>query len=66
MRKVEEFYASGIIHQARPVPGAREGVQALKDLGYRLIIVTARTKDVQDESWAWVDKHYPSVSIFAA
>ncbi|KII93688.1 hypothetical protein PLICRDRAFT_35907 [Plicaturopsis crispa FD-325 SS-3] len=59
--KVTEFYATGSINNAPPVPGAREGIQALRDMGYRLIIVTARSKDVSDESWEWVSKHFPGL-----
>ncbi|KAJ7169462.1 hypothetical protein C8R46DRAFT_197430 [Mycena filopes] len=58
-RKVREFYNTDLIFQAPPVPGAREGVQSLKDLGYRLIIVTARMADVADASWEWVEKYFP-------
>ncbi|KAH7915133.1 hypothetical protein BJ138DRAFT_1109953 [Hygrophoropsis aurantiaca] len=56
--KVREFYVSGNIHTAEPVPGAREGIQALRDMGYRLVIVTARGKDVQAHSWEWVQKWF--------
>lgn len=57
--KVMKFYASGQIWQAQPVPGAREGVEALRAMGYRLIIVTARGKDSYDDSWAWVERWFP-------
>ncbi|KAG2754434.1 hypothetical protein P692DRAFT_20827618 [Suillus brevipes Sb2] len=57
--KVKAFYASGRMAQAQPVPGAREGVEALCALGYRLIIVTARGKDSHADSWAWVERWFP-------
>lgn len=50
------------IYTAAPVPGAREGIQALRDMGYRLIIVTARLRTAHQDSWEWVDRHFPSVS----
>lgn len=59
--KVRAFYDTPRIYQAKPIPGAREGVQSLKDLGYRLIVVTARGLDTQDESWEWVNKHFPGL-----
>ncbi|KAF4572587.1 hypothetical protein EYR36_007095 [Pleurotus pulmonarius] len=59
--KVKKFYATDRIYQAPPVPGAREGVQSLKDMGFRLVIVTARTQDVAEPSWKWVDKHFPGI-----
>jgi len=57
--KVEEFYLSGQISRAQLVPGAREGVEALRALGFRLIIVTARVKDMHTDSWAWVERWFP-------
>ncbi|OJA07628.1 hypothetical protein AZE42_01122 [Rhizopogon vesiculosus] len=57
--KIWEFYISGQMSKARPVPGAREGVEALRALGYRLIIVTARSKEGQAGSWAWVERWFP-------
>ncbi|KAJ6604220.1 hypothetical protein DFH09DRAFT_1442244 [Mycena vulgaris] len=57
--KVKEFYSTDAIFQAIPVPGAREGVQSLKDMGYNLVIVTARTPEVADASWEWVEKYFP-------
>ncbi|KAG1787844.1 uncharacterized protein HD556DRAFT_932900 [Suillus plorans] len=57
--KVKTFYTSGLMAQAQPVPGAREGVEALCALGYRLIIVTARGKDSHADSWAWVKRWFP-------
>ncbi|KAJ7693618.1 hypothetical protein B0H17DRAFT_1009900 [Mycena rosella] len=57
--KVKDFYSTDAIFQALPVPGAREGVQALRDMGYTLVIVTARMPDVADASWEWVEKYFP-------
>jgi hypothetical protein len=31
-------------------------------MGYRLVIVTARTQDVVHASWGWVDRHFPRES----
>ncbi|TFK36813.1 hypothetical protein BDQ12DRAFT_685924 [Crucibulum laeve] len=59
--KVKEFYSTDMIYRTKPVPGAREGVQTLRDMGYRLIIVTARAEDHADESWQWVNKHFPGI-----
>ncbi|KZP32280.1 hypothetical protein FIBSPDRAFT_1036915 [Athelia psychrophila] len=60
-QKVNAFYAGTYIHRARPVPGAREGIQALRDLGYRLIIVTARLKAIRDASWDWIEENFPGL-----
>ncbi|PFH54767.1 hypothetical protein AMATHDRAFT_169464 [Amanita thiersii Skay4041] len=60
-KKVKAFYAGDYIYTALPVVGAKEGVQALKDMGYKLIIVTARLEDTADKSWIWVDKYFPGI-----
>ncbi|KXN81131.1 hypothetical protein AN958_06085 [Leucoagaricus sp. SymC.cos] len=59
--KVKDFYKTDRIFQAAPVPGAREGIQTLKNMGFRLIIVTARQEDVADESWNWVTMYFPGL-----
>ncbi|KAJ7293759.1 hypothetical protein C8J57DRAFT_1269922 [Mycena rebaudengoi] len=59
--KVTQFYSTDTIFRAPPVPGAREGVQSLKDMGYNLVIVTARSPDVADSTWEWVEKYFPGV-----
>ncbi|KAF7320185.1 Protein kinase domain-containing protein [Mycena kentingensis (nom. inval.)] len=61
MEKVKEFYKTDYLFRAPPVPGAREGIQALRDLGYKLVIVTARNADVADASWEWVQLHFPNL-----
>ncbi|KAJ7770918.1 hypothetical protein DFH07DRAFT_866602 [Mycena maculata] len=57
--KVREFYRTDAIFHALPVPGAREGIQSLRDMGYKLVIVTARTLDVAEQSWEWCEKYFP-------
>lgn len=59
MAKVAKFYSRDWTHDIGPIPGAREGLQALKDMGYRLIVVTARTKDNADKTRMWIDRHFP-------
>ncbi|KAK0465213.1 uncharacterized protein EV420DRAFT_1513328 [Desarmillaria tabescens] len=59
--KVKAFYQTSRIFQIDPVPGAREGTLFLKDTGFKLIVVTARAPDTADESWTWVNQHFPGV-----
>ncbi|THU91637.1 hypothetical protein K435DRAFT_227123 [Dendrothele bispora CBS 962.96] len=59
--KVRSFYDAKQIFDVMPVPGAREGVQTLKDMGFRLIIVTARSTEVKEDSWSWIQKWFPDV-----
>jgi len=60
-KKVEEFYKTPMLYEAPPVPGALEGVQALKELGFRLVIVTARQQQELPRTEEWIDKHYPGI-----
>jgi hypothetical protein len=62
MSKVKAFYATDRIYNTLPIPGALEGVQALRNMGYKLIIVTARNESVKEASWEWVEKHFPGES----
>ncbi|KAK7041678.1 hypothetical protein VNI00_008967 [Paramarasmius palmivorus] len=59
--KVRDFYATRRIFEAKPVPGAREGIQALHDMGFKLIIVTARSPENHEDSWKWVEKWFPGL-----
>jgi len=59
--KAKAFYSSSRIHTANTVPGAREGVQALRDAGFRLIIISARYRSLQGETWKWVDRNFPGL-----
>ncbi|KAF8634445.1 hypothetical protein AX15_000894 [Amanita polypyramis BW_CC] len=61
MEKVAKFNSTDRMYDAQPVPGAREGLQALNDMGYRIIVVTARTKNEAGRSWKWVEKHFPGM-----
>ena len=45
----------------KPVPGALEGISALKRMGYKLAIVTARHTEEQELTQKWLDKHYPGL-----
>ena len=64
MKKVNKFYQTDKIFNSKPVPGARQGIQALRDMGYRLIIVTARKEDYEEESWKWVEQHFAGLCRF--
>lgn len=58
---MEEFYGTNRLDEAPPVEGALKGLQALKLMGFRLIVVTARQKRELDRSMKWLEKHYPGI-----
>jgi len=64
MRKVREFYASSEFRYAPLVEGATEGVRALRQLGFRLVIVTARSKNMTELTENLVRTHFPGASNF--
>lgn len=47
------------VSSIRPIEGAQEGIAALRRLGYRLVIITARNEHVRDASWEWTQRHFP-------
>lgn len=58
---MEEFYKTDRLDKAKAVEGALEGLQKLKALGFRLVIVTARQRREIDRSVQWVEKHFPGI-----
>lgn len=42
-----------------PIESAQEGIAALRRLGYRLVIITARNGHTRDASWEWTQRHFP-------
>jgi len=58
-RKVEEYYKSTRIDNALPILGALDGVKKLKEMGFKLVVVTARTIQHRERSLVWVDRHFP-------
>jgi hypothetical protein len=53
------MYAQGRVYEASPVAGASEGLQKLKDMGYTLVIVTAREKNEILPTEKWLEKYFP-------
>ncbi|CAE6515248.1 unnamed protein product [Rhizoctonia solani] len=61
LNKVREFSKSEHFANTPPVEGAIEGAKALKNLGYRLEIVTARALRHQHGTEMWLAKYLPGV-----
>ncbi len=60
MVKVKDFYTNNLMKPI-PVPGAVEGVKALKELGYKLFIVTARHTTEVERTQRWLDQYFPGL-----
>ncbi|KAH9945618.1 hypothetical protein B0H21DRAFT_429036 [Amylocystis lapponica] len=57
-RKVEEFYQTGRLDSAPRIEGAVEGVLTLRDMGFRLVVVTARQRRELERSMAWLHSNF--------
>ena len=59
MDKVNEFYDTDQLKHADPVSGSLNALNHLREMGYRLIIVTARTVSYElNNTVTWLDKHF--------
>ncbi|RDX56226.1 hypothetical protein OH76DRAFT_1396566 [Lentinus brumalis] len=61
VRKVEEFWLTDYLDRTPPVEGAYEGLITLKNMGYRLVLVTARQQRELERSLQWLEKHFPGL-----
>ncbi|KAH9853054.1 hypothetical protein C2E23DRAFT_868248 [Lenzites betulinus] len=61
VQKVEKIWETDYLEKAPAVPGAYEGVLHLKNLGFRLVVVTARQPRELDRSLGWLDAHFPGL-----
>lgn len=57
-RKVEEFYQTDRLDKAPPIEGALDGILRLRELGFRLVVVTARQRRELERSMRWLETHY--------
>ncbi|KAL7421764.1 hypothetical protein Q5752_003535 [Cryptotrichosporon argae] len=58
---VQELTVAGLYERARPVPGAKAGLERLKAMGYRLIIITARAERQRAATEDWIAEHMPDL-----
>jgi hypothetical protein len=56
--KVGEFYASGALRHTHPMPGAKNAVETLVEMGFQFVVVTAREAHTKEETICWLDKHF--------
>ena len=61
--KLQAFFNSISYLGCEPVAHASEGLVALKALGYRLKVVTARNYDHRAETYEWLDIYLPGKHI---
>jgi len=60
--KVKDFYHTDELRHAAPLPGSLDALNRLREMGYNLIIVTARSFLLPvrelESTIIWVDKHF--------
>ncbi|KAI0273736.1 hypothetical protein BC834DRAFT_225013 [Gloeopeniophorella convolvens] len=62
LAKIKEFYDTDQLCLAAPVPGSLDGLNVLREMGYGLVIVTARSMASElDSTMAWLDQHFRGV-----
>ncbi|EIW67034.1 hypothetical protein TREMEDRAFT_34170 [Tremella mesenterica DSM 1558] len=61
IRMVKELEAAGLYARSLPVKGAKEGLERLKEMGYRLVIITARDEAQREGTEDWLAEHLPDI-----
>jgi len=56
---MDEYYKTTRIDNALPVPDALGGVKRLREMGFKIVVVTARTIQQLERSLVWTDLHFP-------
>lgn len=60
IQKVHQFFETEHFRNIRPVVGAVEGVQKLKEK-HDLFVVTSRQSVVEEQTKAWLNQHFPEM-----
>lgn len=59
MGKVNEFYETDQLRHADPVAGSLDALNHLREMGYGVIVVTARTFSYDlNSTVTWLDRHF--------
>ncbi|KAG8940780.1 hypothetical protein FRC04_005049 [Tulasnella sp. 424] len=61
LNKLSVYHRSDDFRNLKPVPYAAEGLAGLKSLGFRLVIITARSHEYADVTHAWIEENLPGV-----
>ncbi|KAI0757327.1 hypothetical protein C8Q80DRAFT_1133095 [Daedaleopsis nitida] len=61
VRKVEEFWKTDYLDRTPPIEGAYDALVALTNMGFRLVLVTARQQRELERSMQWLEKHFPGL-----
>lgn len=57
---MEQYYRTDRLDNALPLPDALDGVKRLKEMGFKLVVITARPNRERERSLLWVERHFPS------
>ncbi|GMK58224.1 hypothetical protein CspeluHIS016_0502560 [Cutaneotrichosporon spelunceum] len=56
---VGKLYRAGLMDRPKLLPGAREALTKLKDMGYSLIVITARSEVQREGTESWLEDNLP-------
>jgi len=51
------LYESDFYEHVKVLPGAQDGVAALREMGHRVIFVTSPVKGTMDQKWEWLERY---------
>ncbi|MDD2565984.1 MAG: HAD hydrolase-like protein [Candidatus Gracilibacteria bacterium] len=57
------FFNSSYGNEIIPIEGSIEGINKIKNLGYDIVLITARWESLQDYTLEWLDKYFPKNSF---
>lgn len=61
VQKFNIYHGSDDFRNVKPMPHAAEGLAGLKELGFRLVVLTARSHEYEDVTHAWIREYFPDV-----
>ena len=57
--KIMTFMMSPEFRVIPVVPGAKEGIAKLREMGHELVIITGRPAEIMKQTEKWLDQHFP-------
>jgi alkylated DNA nucleotide flippase Atl1/5'(3')-deoxyribonucleotidase len=60
-KKIHEFVQTPVMQDAEPLPGAQAALDHLRQLGYELVVITARPPMYKPVTDRFMERHFPDV-----
>lgn len=59
-RRIEQFFFVGNAAYVKPIKGSKSGVNKLLKYGYKIHIITARPKVLEEKTTGWINSNFPN------